>query len=49
MIVKIHYTLPDGTEDNLVLSGSIEEIREQAALEVDARNGTNPWPEVLAE
>jgi hypothetical protein len=49
MTARIHFTWPDGTEDSFVLSGSIEEIREQAATEVGSRNATNPWSEIINE
>ena len=48
MTFKIHYTLADGTEDSIVLSGdTVEEIREQADKEVGARGGVDPWSEEL--
>lgn len=47
MTVRIHYTLPDGTEDSLVLTGTLDELRERARREVDARGGKNEWSEVL--
>lgn len=50
MVYKIHYTLPDGTEDNVIVSGDdIDEIREKANHEVESRNATNPWSENLEE
>ena len=50
MRARIHFTWPDGTEDSIVLSGdSVEEIREQADSELERRNATNPWSEVLDE
>ncbi len=49
MTARIHFTWPDGTEDSIVLSGTVEEIREQAQTEVAQRNATNPWSEILAE
>lgn len=48
MTVRIHYTLPNGAEDSIVLSGeTVEDIREQADREVAARGATNPWSEVI--
>jgi hypothetical protein len=49
MKIRIYFTWPDGTDDSIVLSGSIEEIREQAAIEVSSRNAANPWSEVIEE
>jgi hypothetical protein len=49
MTARIHFTWPDGTEDSIVLSGSVDEIREQAQAEVARREATNPWSEILAE
>lgn len=49
MKYRIHYTLPDGSEDSVVIWGdSIEEILGLAAYEVDLRGGTNPWSEPLS-
>lgn len=48
MTFRIHYTLPDGTEDAVVLSGdTVEEIREKANYEVSKRKATNAWSEEL--
>ena len=50
MILKyrIHFTLSDGTEDSIVLTGStIQEIRENADIEVNKRGGIDPWSEEL--
>lgn len=48
MRYRIHYTLADGTEDSVVVSGdTIEEVREQAHSEVARRGGTDPWSEEL--
>lgn len=48
MRYRIHYTLADGAEDSIVVSGeSIADIRERAEEEVSRRRGTNPWSEVL--
>ena len=49
MLVKIHYELPDGSSDSLILEGTLEEIRIQAHKEVVCRNAKNPWSEVLNE
>ena len=49
MTARIHFTWPDGTEDSVVLSGSIEEIREAAQDAVSSRSATNPWSEILEE
>lgn len=48
MTYRIHFTLPDGTEDSIVLSGdTVEDIRAQADIEVARRSGTNPWSEAI--
>ena len=47
MTVRIHYTLPDGAEDSLVLTGTLDDLRTRARAEVDARGGTDEWSEVL--
>jgi hypothetical protein len=48
MTFRIHYTLADGSEDSVVVSGdSIDEIREAATLEVEKRGGSDPWSEEL--
>jgi hypothetical protein len=49
MKIRIYFTWPDGNEDSIVLSGTIEEIRENAAIEISSRNATNPWSEVIEE
>ena len=49
MKFKIHYTLPDGTEDSVVLIGdSIEELQERASAEITKRNATDPWSEQVS-
>jgi hypothetical protein len=46
MKVRIHYELADGSEDSVLVTGeTIEEIRQQATVEVEIRNGINPWSE----
>jgi hypothetical protein len=50
MKFRIHFTLKDGTEDSVVVSGdTIEEIREKAEKEVSSRGGLDPWSESLVE
>jgi hypothetical protein len=49
MTVMIHYTLPDGSEDALMLEGTEEQIRERAQEYVKFRGATDPWSEVLEE
>lgn len=50
MTARIHFTWPDGTEDSIVLTGdSVEDIRAQADRELERRNATNPWSELIAE
>ena len=48
MKFKIHYTLPDGSDDSIVISGeTTDEIREKADAELAKRGGTDPWSEEL--
>lgn len=50
MKARIHYTLPGGYEDSIVLEAdTIEELREAAQRAVADRNATDPWSEVLEE
>lgn len=49
MRTRVHFTWPDGTEDNVVLSGTIEEIRATAKAVMVARRATNGWSEILSE
>jgi len=45
---RIHFTLPNGSEDSLELhTDTLEELREQAAAEVAKRKATDPWSEEL--
>ena len=45
----IHFTLPDGSEDSISLSGeTIEEIQAKAATELKKRGGENAWSEELS-
>ena len=48
MTVRIHYTLPDGTEDSVVLTGTLDDLQVRARTEVNLRGGTNEWSEVLS-
>lgn len=49
MKFRIHFERPDGSEDSLVVVGdTLEEIRLEAEVEVEVRNGTNPWSEELS-
>ena len=44
MRFEIHFTRPNGDPDCVIVEGdSIQEIRQQAEVEVEVRNGTNPW------
>ncbi|UVG34436.1 hypothetical protein SEA_GAZEBO_67 [Microbacterium phage Gazebo] len=46
MRYRIHFTLADGTEDSVVISGgSVEAIRDRADEEVARRGGRDPWSE----
>jgi len=49
MVARIHFTWPDGTEDHIDLSGTEEEIREDAQAAVAERHASNPWSEILSE
>ena len=45
----IHFLLPDDIEDHIVVEGeSVEDIRQQADIEVSRRGGTDPWSEPLS-
>lgn len=49
MTYKIHFTLADGSEDSVVVSGeTVDEIREAAQHELDKRGGFDPWSEELS-
>ena len=49
MMYRIHYTLADGSEYIIMISGgSIEGIRMRAAEEVNKRGGVNPWSEKVS-
>jgi len=48
MTFRIHFDLPDGSQDSVTIAGdTIDEIREQADHEVEKRGGTDPWSEEL--
>ena len=48
MKFRIHFELPDGSEDSIDIEAeTLEEIRKKAGLEVFKRRGTNPWSEEL--
>jgi hypothetical protein len=48
MKFRIHYTLPDGSEDSIIISGqTIEDIRKKAAIELKNRGGEDPLSEEL--
>lgn len=49
MMYRIHYTLADGSEDSMLISGgSIEGIQKRAAEEIDKRGAVNPWSEKVS-
>lgn len=49
MKFRINYTLPDGSDDSVVISGdTTDEIREKADAELTKRGGTDPWSEEIA-
>ncbi len=44
MKFEIHFTLPSGDEDFIVLEGeTVDELREMADCEIEKRGGTDPW------
>jgi len=46
--VLIHFTLPDGSSDSVVIAGnSLKDVQALAAFEVKSRNATDPWSETL--
>lgn len=46
---RINFTLPDGSEDSVIVEGeTTEEIREKADDEVRERIGRDPWSEQLS-
>lgn len=50
MEVKIHYTLPDGTEDYVCSAGTLKEIREHASEIKEAKEkhgATDFWSEQI--
>ena len=48
MTFEIHFTLKDGSEDFVVISGdTISEIQEIAVREVEKRGGSDPWSKEL--
>jgi len=49
MKFKIHYELPNGEPDYVVIEGgTVEEIRKKANHEVNKRNAKNPWSEEIS-
>lgn len=49
IVCRIHYTLPDGTEDSIVIRAETDaELIAIAHAEVAKRNATNPWSEDLS-
>jgi len=45
---RIHFTLPDGTEDSVdIHADTLEELRMDAREAVDSRNGKNEWSEEI--
>jgi len=50
MKARIHYTLPDGSDDQIDIEGeTVEDIRASANRELEARGATDPWSEILEE
>jgi hypothetical protein len=48
MIYLIHFEHADGTDDSFAVEGkTIEQISAAAIAGVQARNGQNPWSELL--
>lgn len=48
MKVRINFTVNDN-EDSIILEGTLEEIQERAAIELEKRGGVDPWADVLEE
>ena len=49
MEFRIHYTLPDGSDDSTVVAGeTIEEIQAAAQQVVAQRCGSDPWSEPVS-
>lgn len=46
MKYRLHYTLPDGTEDSIVLSGNVDEIREEFYKYIEGKNAKDFWSEL---
>lgn len=45
---RIHYTLPDGTEDHIIVTGdTCDEIRDQADKAIAARKAHDPWSDEI--
>ncbi len=50
MTFKIHFEHQDGMADYFVVSGeTIEDIQNQASVELAKRNGKNPWSEKIPQ
>ena len=50
MKFEIHFDLPSGDEDSIVIEGdTIEELKKMADYEVEKRGGINPWSIELPE
>ena len=48
MKYRIHFTLPDGTEDSVVVTGeTVDDIQRAASAEIEKRNASDPWSEEL--
>jgi hypothetical protein len=48
MKAKINYTLPNGTEDYIIINGdTVEEIIKASEMELSKRGGSDPWSEVI--
>ena len=46
MTYRIHFDLPDGSSDSVLVTGeTVEEIREKSQAELAKRGGINPWSE----
>ena len=49
MTVKLFFELVDGETDELVVSGSLEEIQSRAIIEKENRGALDAWSQVIEE
>lgn len=50
MIVKFHFQWPDGTEDQITITGEdADDIKSRADIELNSRSAREVWSEVISE